>query len=300
VGLMCRKPFERRGADQGELMETRGIRAHLAKRGWPVAATPARVLAYLFAVEIAAAVVAGISIARLHSGLKDFALAAFMLVTAVAFEEGVRRAARVQMRLSSDLKRDMTSVWTVSTAVALPAGYAAVVIAVLAGYIWVRQHRPAGHPLHRGIFNVAEFVLAASCANVVVHVTEPSWRNLPWALGVAVAVVLAMTVYTVVNRLLASVALLLLGVPLRELRGSRHDNLIEFATLCLGGLVAVAALYEPWVCVLALAPMVTLQRGALVRELETAATVDAKTGLLNALAWEHLTQRELARAVRER
>jgi diguanylate cyclase (GGDEF)-like protein len=46
--------------------------------------------------------------------------------------------------------------------------------------------------------------------------------------------------------------------------------------------------------------MVALQRGALVRELETAATTDAKTGLLNAIAWEQLAKREMARAVRAR
>ena len=45
--------------------------------------------------------------------------------------------------------------------------------------------------------------------------------------------------------------------------------------------------------------MVTLQRGALVRELEVAATTDSKTGLLNAVAWEQVAQRELARARRE-
>jgi diguanylate cyclase (GGDEF)-like protein len=46
--------------------------------------------------------------------------------------------------------------------------------------------------------------------------------------------------------------------------------------------------------------MFTLQRGALMREMETAATTDAKTGLLNAVAWEHLADRELARARRDR
>jgi diguanylate cyclase (GGDEF)-like protein len=45
--------------------------------------------------------------------------------------------------------------------------------------------------------------------------------------------------------------------------------------------------------------MFTLQRGALMRDLEAAAAMDAKTGLLNAIAWEHLTERELSRAQRE-
>jgi diguanylate cyclase (GGDEF)-like protein len=136
-------------------------------------------------------------------------------------------------------------------------------------------------------------------AATIVQNSESAWADLPWALSSAVSVLVAMVSYTVINRALPSVALIINRVPLRELRGTREDNLIELATLCLGGLVAIAALHEPWLCVLAVAPMVTLQRGALVAELETAATVDAKTGLLNAVAWEHLTQRELSRAERE-
>ncbi len=71
---------------------------------------------------------------------------------------------------------------------------------------------------------------------------------------------------------------------------------MELATLCLGGLVALALVEQPCLAVLAIAPMVTLQRGALMRTLETAATIDAKTGMLNAVAWEHLAEKELARA----
>ena len=50
---------------------------------------------------------------------------------------------------------------------------------------------------------------------------------------------------------------------------------------------------------LVLLPMVLLQRGALVRQLEVAATTDSKTGLLNAVAWEQLAQRDISRAQRE-
>ncbi len=83
-------------------------------------------------------------------------------------------------------------------------------------------------------------------------------------------------------------ALLGVGVRGHALLGTRDDNLIELATLCLGGLLSLAVVHQPWLAALVLVPMIALQRGALVRELETAATVDAKTGLLNAVAWEHL------------
>jgi diguanylate cyclase (GGDEF)-like protein len=45
--------------------------------------------------------------------------------------------------------------------------------------------------------------------------------------------------------------------------------------------------------------MFILQRGALVNQLQQAATTDAKTGLLNATTWEQLAHREISRAERE-
>jgi diguanylate cyclase (GGDEF)-like protein len=276
-----------------------GIRSRLAQRGWPVTSAPSGLLSYLFAGEIVTLGLVSLTLVQLHPSTRATAIAALFTVMAVAFEEGVRRAARLEMRLSSDLKRDMTSVWTVSSAVVLQPGYAVMVVAALTSYVWVRQHKAAGRPLYRGLFNISTWILGTLCAAEAVRHWSGMWSGLPWAAGGAVAVLVAMAVYTLVNRLLISIALLLAGAPVRELRGTSHDNLIELATLCLGGLVGVAALHTPWLCVLVLAPMVTLQRGALVRELEAAATIDAKTGLLNAVAWEHLAQRELGRADRE-
>ena len=121
---------------------------------------------------------------------------------------------------------------------------------------------------------------------------SPLWNRLPWALAGSLTVLSVIAVQAVVNRGLVTGGLLIAGIRGRDLLGTREDNLTEIATLCLGGLVALAALHEPWLCILVIAPMVALQRGALVRELETAATTDAKTGLLNAVAWEHLAKRE--------
>jgi diguanylate cyclase (GGDEF)-like protein len=166
-------------------------------------------------------------------------------------------------------------------------------------YIWVRQQRPADEILHRKIFNASTVLLGMLGSGAILHALRGYWAGSPWMLAGAVSVVVVIVAYTTINRALVTVGVLLMGIRGRVLLGSADDNLIEIATLCLGGLVALAVLYQPWLAALVLAPMITLQRGALVRELEAAATVDAKTGLLNAVAWEHLAQRELARAARD-
>jgi diguanylate cyclase (GGDEF)-like protein len=222
-----------------------------------------------------------------------------LICLALVFEETARRAARLQLRLSSDMKRDMTSVWCVAGAVALKPGFAVILLTCVMTYVWFRQQRPAGEILHRKFFNASTALLGCLGSGLLLHSGAQVWHSYPWMLSGAISVVIVIVVHTLINRSLVTVGLLTLGVTGRVLLGSADDNLIELATLCLGGLVALAILHQPWLAILVLAPMITLQRGALVRELETAAMTDSKTGLLNAVAWEQIAKREIARAQRD-
>jgi diguanylate cyclase (GGDEF)-like protein len=85
---------------------------------------------------------------------------------------------------------------------------------------------------------------------------------------------------------------------LDRLLGSWSKNSLEFATLVVGVFTALALASFPWAAVLALLPLSTLHRGVLVQQLEHAATVDTKTGLLNAGTWQSLASVELERARR--
>jgi diguanylate cyclase (GGDEF)-like protein len=53
---------------------------------------------------------------------------------------------------------------------------------------------------------------------------------------------------------------------------------------------------NPWLVLLALPPLVVLHRAVLVRHLEEAASIDGKTGLLNAAAWHAQAERLLQRS----
>ncbi len=273
-------------------------RRHLAQ--WPIARATKDLLTWILLVDVVALGWGGYSLWHMDASLADLGVVGLLVLTALVFEESARRAARLQLRLSSDIKRDMTSVWCVAGAVALRPGLSVLLLLAVLTYVWFRQQRPAGEPLHRKIFNASAAILGCLIAGEVVRAGASLWGDAPWLLAGALSVAAAMVAYELVNRCIVTVALLTMSVRGRGLLGTADDNLIEIATLCLGGLVALAVLYQPWLAILVLPPMITLQRGALVRELETAATVDAKTGLLNAIAWEHLTQRELSRAQRER
>jgi diguanylate cyclase (GGDEF)-like protein len=115
-------------------------------------------------------------------------------------------------------------------------------------------------------------------------------------------VLLSLLIYTAVNTSMIAGAIFLAArpLPVRALFGTAQENALEIATLCLGGMTALTVMYTPWLTILSIVPMVVLQRGALIKQLEVAASTDPKTGLLNAVAWRHLAQKELARAARDR
>ncbi|HET6876623.1 MAG TPA: hypothetical protein VFH38_03760, partial [Jatrophihabitans sp.] len=266
------------------------MRRWLAGRAWPVLDEARGNIAYYVAVELTALAWAAFAIAEENFSWHTIGVLSLLIGMALAFEEGVSRAARLQLRLSKDLKRDMCSVWAVAGAVALEPGSASILLAAILVYVWFRQQRPAGQFLYRKLFNGGTYLIGGLAAGTAVRAGSLLWSHLGWVLAGAVPVLAGIVVFTITNRLLVTVALVRLGIRGRALLGSRDDNLIELATLCLGGLVAIAVQHQPVLAILVIAPMVTLQRGALMRELETAASTDAKTGLLNPVAWEHLAQ----------
>jgi diguanylate cyclase (GGDEF)-like protein len=267
-------------------------------RGWALWSEPPALITYLLTIEVVA--VLGTVVASMPAELsfEQTWRTILLFVLGVAFEEVTGRASRLRLRLSEHLKADMTSVWFVPAAIILPAPYAVACVCALLVYMWFRRHRPAGELLFRKVGSAAGFVLTCLATRWVVGLIDLHRVGIPGGVTGAVAVCIALVAYTVVNRTLVTLALVLLGVRGRSLGASWEDNLLELATLCLGGLLTLAVRDQPWLAMLVLLPMVLLQRGALTHQLEVAATTDAKTGLLNAITWEQLAQRELARAQR--
>lgn len=271
----------------------------MSTRRHGVLAAPRKLAVYLLVVEAIALVGVVAALAHGHWNTSTAARAAMLLVLAVAFEEFTRKAGTLRIKLSEHLKPDMTSVWACSAAVALPPAYAMTVIGFLLLYLWIRLQRPAGELFYRKLGTAVTILIACLSAGEAIRHLRPELAMHSPSIGDALAVIVGLAVYTTVNRLLVTGAIVLLGARGRDLLGSRDDNLIELATLCLGGLTALAVLHEPWLTVLVLLPMALLQRSAVVRQLEIAATTDAKTGLWTAVAWEELSQRELVRSERD-
>lgn len=280
-----------------------GRRWPLARRigSWEIWTTPRAMRAYVLALEtlvLSLAVVLPL-VSRVTG--TELARAGLIAALAIGFEDLSIRTARLRTRLATYSYVDMNSVWTFSAAVVLPASLVAPLCLAVIGNQWLRHARSGGYRIYRQFF--AGTVALASCylAHAVL-LAEPG-RYLPQNVSARSVLLLciALAVYMLANAGLLHTAIYLAMRPanLRSLLGSWADISLEFATLCLGGLTALALLRQPLLAVLVLPPMFVLQRSVLTKQLEIAATTDAKTGLLNAATWHHVASVELSRAQRE-
>jgi diguanylate cyclase (GGDEF)-like protein len=84
----------------------------------------------------------------------------------------------------------------------------------------------------------------------------------------------------------------------RDVLWNRESLLLDVVELCVGVLIAITCVISPGLLILALPPVVLLQRSLMHQQLQAAARTDAKTGLLNAGAWQREAETELSRAER--
>ena len=276
-------------------------RRRLAPRSWELWSLPKDLARYLLLTEFAAAawtVVAVMNETVTRAELIRFGVLAALFAT---FQQISPRIERMRIRMADSHQIDMTSVWTFAGVIALPGGLAALLALLIAAAMTVLRLRAGIHP-YRQMFTAATVVLSCLTGSSVVHLTTTHLTQLSGSAGEAAIVLMSMVVYTAVNTTLIAGAIYLAArpLPVRALFGTAEENGLEVATLCLGGMTALTVIYTPWLTVLSIVPLVVLQRGALIKQLEVAATTDPKTGLLNAVAWRQVAQKELARAGRDR
>ncbi|HST49441.1 GGDEF domain-containing protein [Jatrophihabitans sp.] len=205
------------------------------------------------------------------------------------------------MRLATYGYVDMTSVWTFGAALILPPGVAIVLCLVVLVHAWVRHGRSSGMRAYRQAFVGAVVIDSCLTARLVLDLFPDGVSGAGKPVQVLLALAVTMLVYDAVNFfvLYTGIYLAVRPIKLTELLQTRQDAALEIATLCLGGLTALALANQPLLAVLVVPPLFVLERSVLTKQLEVAATTDAKTGLLNAATWQSMAQHELARARRE-
>jgi diguanylate cyclase (GGDEF)-like protein len=262
--------------------------------------TPLPALLLILSVEAACVTWLGLANVFARPTVSDLGRFILLLVIALAYAEGARRVELLRRYIADVTFANASSLWCFAAALTLPVGLAGAFAAALHVHNAVGVLRNGGSRAFQVVYVAATEIAATMVAAQVVAHYGAGQTNVGSGLVGAGAVLAAMFGYAVVQQGLVTGCIYLVRRPgrIRDVTLSRDDETLEFATLALAALFAVAVVHAPYLSTLVLVLIVVLRRSALVRELEVQATRDAKTGLLNAGAWRQEADRELVRAER--
>ncbi|WP_432856527.1 diguanylate cyclase [Amycolatopsis sp. CA-161197] len=264
----------------------------VARRRW---------IAYAVVCEVAAVVAVAVGFATNFGGAVQFGWFATLVVLGIAQAEMSRRIERLRRWMSGQTHINVTSVWYLAGAFLLPPAWVALLALVLYLHLWLRVWRSVRtRPAHRFLASTAWAMLSCFAASSVLTIDHLNDAHLDTWHGV-LALVAAAAVFELVNMALVAAGIYLYtgSRQAADLIGTWEDNAFEIATLCLGGLAALALVAQPVLVVFVVAPLLLLHRYLLLKQqLQVAAVTDEKTGLLNTAGWHDLATREFTRARR--
>jgi diguanylate cyclase (GGDEF)-like protein len=248
---------------------------------------------YLCGVVTLDLVAMGVSAAMTEFRWHDLLIFAALMACGAVCIEATRR-----LGMPAGVSRDLLSAWWLPVALLLPPVYALLAPLPLQVLLQLRVRATV---VYRRVASSAAIGLSACAASLVFHGALPAGAG--FALGSREAILLAVgcaALFTVLNTALIAIAAHTADpdTQWREVLWNRESLILDVVELCLGVLVTIACGLSPGLLLLALPPVVLLQRSLLHAQLQAAARTDAKTGLLNAAAWQREADTEIVRARR--
>ena len=270
--------------------------------GWALWSVPRRARTNIVGVEIlvGALVVFVVTDTQFDTG---YAVRAGLLVTlGILYAETANRVdlLRRYLHLSTERKvwSNPTSVWTFAASLLLPFGYAAAVVAVVYGHIYLHARRHRLSRSYQIVFGCTTTLLGAGAAIGTQGLVGARLES--GGPAAAAVVLMSLVAYTITSLAATTTAVHLIRAPstFRAVLPDFDAIGFEIATLMLGMVTAACLLFNPWLIPAVFVLIAVLHRSTLVKDLEVAASTDTKTGLLTAGAWHDMAGRHLARASR--
>ena len=271
-------------------------------RRFPLWSIRPRALTYLLGLEVLVGALTVIVLPQGHFAAVDAVRAALLVGLSTLFSETANRVDLLRRYLHLGVRdrawSNPTSVWTFAAALLLPAGYAAVVVAVIYAHILLRSRRHKAARSYRIVVSCTTTLLGTYAAIALQGALDI--RLSDGGAEAALVALVALLGYTVVSLVAIATAAYLERRPatVRAVLPGADALGFEVATLLLGVVTAAFVLGSPWLLPAVFVLVAVLHRSTLVNELEGAARTDTKTGLLNAGAWHSLADQHLLRAER--
>jgi diguanylate cyclase (GGDEF)-like protein len=271
-------------------------------RDWALWTAPRRLRLYVVAVVGAEIVAAVLFLIWSHYGWRDALIALILLACGIVNIEGLRRIGE-----PSGVFADLQSVWTLPMAVLLPPVYCLLAPGILGLALQFRVKRTAPY---RRVFSACAVGLSNFTAalafrgfigsSVTAGIPRHDWLQhaaLYGALALAAGIIGA-----VVNEVAIASAVKMYDPESgwRELLVNRERLALNLVELSSGVVTSVVVSVNAVLVIFAMPAMLLLQRSILHGQLNAAARIDQKTGLLNAGTWNREAERELATAAHAR
>jgi len=271
-------------------------------RCWQLRTVPNAAKAFLLLVEIAAiAVTIGLLLTQRVTAAEWVRLGVVTFL-ALGYAEAGARIERLKRYLSPGGDRvasNQVSVWAFAAVLTVPAGWAAVLIALLYAQYLIRRWRDKSGVPYRVVFAGATVVLSAEAASALL-----AWGGggdvLRGGLLAPALVVGALLVFTLTNFGVLLTGMFLVRRPptVRAMLPDSDSFGYEIATLALGIVTAEFLVHSLLLTPVALIVAAYLHRSSLVNTLHRASRTDTKTGLPNLTAWTEHAQSLLAHSHR--
>jgi diguanylate cyclase (GGDEF)-like protein len=275
-------------------------------RSWQLFALPRPLVCYVFAIIAADLGLTGWTIAVTPVRGGDLALFAALLACGAVCIEATRRLGQ-----PTGVSRDLLSAWWLPIALLLPPVYAQLAPIVLGSLLYLRVRRT---PAYRRLFSSSALGLAGASASWMFRHLGPAAaaaQSVPWLAHpeahawflrptAVLAALGSAALFNVLNTAIVAVAAHAAQPETRwaEVLWDRESLLLDLTEICVGVMVVVCCALSPLLLLVALPPVIVLQRSLMHQQLQAAARTDAKTGLLNATAWQREADTEIARAQR--
>lgn len=270
-------------------------------RNWALWRRPRRMIVFLIGMELVAVVGFAFTFANSANptGL-DWMRFAILAVGATVHIQLTQRQEERRRNHVRTVLIDLIAVWVFPAILLLPATLVVLLVVLIRVQRWFTARRPA----HNFIFSSISHSLAAALAQVTYSALDPQdWQSVTGlnSLREFGLVIVAALVYEAIQILYVG-GILALGASsaptIRNVLGSKADNLLEAITTGLGAVTAVLLVTMPPAVGIMAVVTVVFNRLAELDQLQDDVRTDSKTGVLNMRGWSESAERSFLRAVR--
>src|SRR6266568_4719420 len=229
---------------------------------WPLLTMPTSLIVYVLTVLACDLALTGWELANTLPRPGDLLLFSALLAGAVLCIEAMRRLGQ-----PTGVSRDLLSAWWLPIALLLPPLYALLAPLFIGAVLYLRARRM---PVYRRVFSSAALGLAGAATSATFHLVTPgsvfaalpgsrAWLTRP---PVMLAAVGCAVVFAVVNSFTVAVAAHLAepDTAIKKMLWDRETLLLDLTETCVGILVAVTCALSYLLLLVALPPVILLQR----------------------------------------